>query len=176
VLNQEKEASEKLRQPCAMIPHKNVLLGMEMAGFAAPWFDNAGISGVIHCVFVDHMQMLFDDQILGLTERDSSLSCMAVGRMAGSMGSMIYNEAALREIGQCLAHELGHQFNLSDVDGSHKHVHISGTNDHCLMDTYGDEHQFFWGTTGLCEFCYWDTACPDQSVAHVMEVRRSTSH
>jgi hypothetical protein len=142
------------------MPHIN-LMGL-LDGPTAPWFDNIGRANVIHCVAADHLCLGLDKTITGLTESGYNVSCVAVGEVCGN--PPIYNAANLRELGQVLSHEIGHQFALENTDGSHAHVHIGSTSEHCLMDTFGDDHHFDWGGF-ICEFCLAHNVgirtCPD---------------
>lgn len=141
------------------VPHKHALPSKgHLLMFRDMWFKNKGKSNYIWVCGARSRVGVADGQ-LGFSIMEGE-SCSYV--FVGTIEAMSSNPAI--ENANITAHEIGHQWTLTQVDENHPDVwcHEGPDTDDCLMDKAAS------GTDAYSEFCYNDDP---NSPNHIMDVR-----
>jgi len=120
------------------------------------WFANGGKSNYVHVVGANHATWAGDGR-LGWSHLDANCSFTFVGELD-------YEELAAVANPKVTAHELAHQFELTNTDVDHLDVwcHLGENTERCVMDTteaHGADPE-----NGITELCHDGTD-------HLLEVR-----
>ncbi len=127
--------------------------------FRNVWFSNKGKSNYIYVCSAEYHDAKGDNWY-GVTNNGYNVTYVYLGEISDDFPSDVATVNA-----DVTAHEIGHQFALTQVDGSHPNdiwCHEGNGTDYCLMSYQRDR------TDAYSEFCY--NSDPNSPI-HIMDVR-----
>jgi len=136
------------------VPYKHNMTLSDRVAFTSVWFQNSSESNYLHLVGAEYAS----SGAYGISADGSNYNYIYVQRIKDVFGAS--SETVNADV---VAHEFGHQFSLTAVDGSHQNVycHLGSLTDYCLMDSTRRDR-----TDAYSEFCF-----PASGENHIREIR-----